>query len=247
MDRELVEEVLMQTKSGESTHSFEGVLLTSLFDLAGADSAADGITATASDGYAVTIPMADLSSEAMVALKMDGEWLAESEPDSPIRIMVPGLPANQWVSQLVSITVEGGSAAAPEAPTAEWSLTVDGAVSSELTLDYTELTGMDTVVLEDVVKTTKRGESTHSYEGVLLSDLFDLAGVDSAAQTLTVTASDGYSASIPLTDLGSEAMVALKADGEWLAEADPESPIELVVPGLPANQWISMLVSLTLE
>jgi DMSO/TMAO reductase YedYZ molybdopterin-dependent catalytic subunit len=247
MDMALVEDVLMQTKSGESTHSFEGVPLTSLFDLVGADSAAEGITATASDGYAVTIPLADLSADAMVALKMDGEWLAESDPESPIRVMVPGLPANQWVSQLATITVEGGSAPAPESPTAEWTLTVDGAVSSELSIDYADLASMDTVVLEEVVKLTKSGESTHSYEGVLLSDLFDLAGVDSAAQTLTATASDGYSASIPLADLGSEAMVALKADGEWLAEADPESPIELVVPGLPANQWISMLASLTLE
>jgi DMSO/TMAO reductase YedYZ molybdopterin-dependent catalytic subunit len=183
----------------------------------------------------------------MVALKMDGEWLADSDPGSPIRIMVPGLPANQWVSQLATITVGGGSAQAPESPTAEWTLTVDGAVSSELSIEFADLASMDTVVLEEVVKLTKSGESTHSYEGVLLSELFDLAGVDSAAQTLTATASDGYSASIPLADLGTEAMIALKADGEWLAEADPESPIELVVPGLPANQWISMLASLTLE
>jgi len=247
MDTVLVEEVVMQTQSGESTHDFEGVLLSSLFDLVGASSEADGITATASDGYAVTIAMSDLSADAMVALKMDGGWLAESEPDSPIRLMVPGLAANQWVTQLTSLTVEGGSAAAPEAPTAEWTLVVDGAVSSELTLDYAELASMDTAVLEDVVKVTKSGESTHSFEGVLLSALFDLAGVDSAAQTLTATASDGYSASIPLADLGSDAMVALKADGEWLAEADPESPIELVVPGLPGSQWISMLVSIILE
>jgi DMSO/TMAO reductase YedYZ molybdopterin-dependent catalytic subunit len=249
MDIVLVEGVLMQTKTGDSTHDFEGVLLSSLFDLVGASSEAEGITATASDGYAVSIAMADLSADAMVALKMDGEWLAESDPESPIRLMAPGLPANQWVSQLASITVEAGAAAPPEAeaPTAEWSLTVDGAVSSALSLDYAELAAMDTVVLDEVVKTTRSGDSTHSYEGVLLSDLFALAGVDSAAETLTATASDGYSASIPLADLGSDAMVALKDDGEWLAEADPESPIELVVPGLPANQWISMLVSLTLE
>jgi DMSO/TMAO reductase YedYZ molybdopterin-dependent catalytic subunit len=161
--------------------------------------------------------------------------------------MVPGLAANQWVTMLTSLTVEGGSAAAPEAPTAEWTLVVDGAVSNELSLDYAELASMDMVSLEDVVKTSKRGDSTHSYDGVLLSTLFDLAGVDSGAQTLTATASDGYSASIPLADLGSDAMVALKDDGEWLAEADLEDPIELVVPGLPGNQWISMLVSLTLE
>lgn len=247
METAKLEEVLMQTKSGESTHSFEGVLLSSLFDLVGADSAAKAITATASDGYAVTMAMTDLSEDAMVALKMDGAWLAESDPESPIRLVVPGLPASQWVGQLVSLTWEGGSAAVPEAPTAEWTLTIDGAVSSQQTLDYAELASMDTVVLEDVVKVTKRGESTHSYEGVLISELLELAGVDSAAQNMTATASDGYSATIPLADLGSDAMVALKADGEWLAEADPESPIELVVPGLSANQWISMLTRITLE
>jgi hypothetical protein len=103
------------------------------------------------------------------------------------------------------------------------------------------------VVLENVVKQTKRGDSIHNYERVLLSSLFDLAGVDSNASTLTATASDGYSSSIPLADLGTDATVALKEDGDWFAEADPKSPIELVVPGLPASQWVSMLVSMTLE
>ncbi len=247
MDMVQLDDVLMQTKSGDSTHSFEGVLLSSLFDLVGADSAAEALTATASDGYAVTIAVTDLSADAMVALKMDGAWLAETDPESPIRLVVPGLPANQWIGQLTSLTLEGASAAVPQPPEAEWTLTVDGAVSSELTVEYAELASMDTVFLEDVLKVTKSGESTHSFEGVLLSELFDLAGVDPAAQTMTATASDGYSAEISLADLGSEAMVALKVDGEWLAETDPESPIQLVVPGLPASQWISMLTSITLD
>jgi DMSO/TMAO reductase YedYZ molybdopterin-dependent catalytic subunit len=247
MDMTLLEGIVKQTRSGESTHDYEGVLVSSLLDLVGADSAAEGITATASDGYTMTVAMSDLPEDAIVALKEDGTWLAEADPESPIQLVLPGLPANQWVSQLASITVEGGGAPAAEAPTVDWTLTVDGAVSSVLSVDYAELANMDTVVLENVVKQTQRGESTHTYEGVLLSGLFDLATVDGAATTLTATASDGYSASIPLGDLGTDAIVALKDDGEWLAEADPESPIELVVPGLPAQQWVSMLVSLTLE
>lgn len=247
MDMVLLENVVRQSRSGESTHSFEGVLLYSLFDLLGADSSAESFTATAADGYAVTLAMADLPADAMVALKMDGAWMAETDPESPVELVVPGLPANQWVSQLVSITVEGGSAAPAEAPVVDWTLTVEGAVSNVLSLDYAQLASMDTVVVENVLKQTQRGESTHSYEGVLLSDLFDLAGVESAATTLKATASDGYSSSIALADLGTEALVALKDDGEWLAETDPESPIELVVPGLSASEWVSMLVSLTLE
>jgi len=247
MDMTLLEDVVKQSRSGDSTHDYEGVLISSLLESAGADSAAEGITATAADGYAATFAMADLPTEAIVALKEDGQWLAEADPESPIQLVLPGLPGNQWVSQLVSITVEGGGAAPAEVPTAEWTLTVDGAVANVLSLDYAELAGMDLTVLENVLKQSQRGESTHTYEGVLLSDLFALASVDGAAATLTATASDGYNSSIPLADLGTEALVALKDDGEWLAEADPESPVELVVPGLSASQWVSMLVSLTLE
>ncbi|HJX39034.1 MAG TPA: molybdopterin-dependent oxidoreductase [Anaerolineae bacterium] len=255
-ERVELEGLVVQTKSGESTHDFEGVPLTTLFDLVAVRSDAKSITAEAVDGYSVAINMADLGEDAMVALKMDGEWLVEADPESPIRLVVPGLPANEWVSQLVKISASTESAAEPEsaeapeaseAPVVDWTLTVDGAVSNVLSLDYAELANMETAVVENVVKQTQRGESTHTYEGVLLSDLFDLAGVDSAATTLMATASDGYSSSIPLGDLGSEAMVVLKDDGEWLAEADPESPIELVVPGLSASEWASMLVSLTLE
>jgi DMSO/TMAO reductase YedYZ molybdopterin-dependent catalytic subunit len=103
---ELLEGVVMETKRGESTHDFEGVPLTTLFDLVAVHSDAEGITATAADGYAVSMPMADLGRDAMVALKMDGDWLANSDPESPIRLVVPGLAASNWVSQLVSITVE---------------------------------------------------------------------------------------------------------------------------------------------
>jgi len=246
-DMTLLEGVVKQSRSGDSTHDYEGVLLSTLLESVGADSAVESITATAADGYAVTVAMADLPAEAMVALKEDGQWLAEADPESPIQLVLPGMPSNQWVSQLVSITVEGGGAAPAEVPTVDWTLTVDGAVANVLSLGYTELASMDLTVLENVLKQTQRGESTHTYEGVLLSDLFALASVDGAATTLTATASDGYSSSIPLADLGTEALVVLKDDGEWLAEADPESPIELVVPGLSASQWVSMLVSLTLE
>jgi DMSO/TMAO reductase YedYZ molybdopterin-dependent catalytic subunit len=247
MDMTLLEGVVKQTRSGESTHDYEGVLLSALLDLAGADSAAEGITATASDGYTMTIAMSDLPEDAIVALKEDGTWLAEADPESPIQLVLPGLPASQWASQLVGITVEGGGTAPVEVPAVDWTLTVDGAVSNVLSLDYAQLAGMNTTVLEDVVKQTRQGESTHTYEGVLLSDLFDLATVNDGATTLTATASDGYSASISLADLGADAIVALKDNGEWLAQADPESPIQLVVPGLPSQQWVSMLVSLTLE
>jgi len=96
----------MKTQRGESIHDFEGVPLTTLFDLVGTQSDAEGITATAADGYSASIAMADLGREAILALKMDGEWLAVSEPESPVRLVVPGLPANQWVGQLASIEVE---------------------------------------------------------------------------------------------------------------------------------------------
>jgi DMSO/TMAO reductase YedYZ molybdopterin-dependent catalytic subunit len=244
-----LEGLVVQSESGESIHDFEGVSLTTLFDLVALSSDAKSVTAVAADGYEVTIDMADLGRDAMVALKMDGEWLSESDPDSPIRLVVPGLPADKWVSQLVAIraSTQGAEPEVAEAPDVDWQLTIDGAVGSETTLEFADLAAMDTVLVEGVLMQTKSGNSTHDFEGVLLSSLFDLVGDSSEAEGITATASDGYAVSIAMADLSADAMVALKMDGEWLAEGDPESPIRLMAPGLPANQWISMLVSLTLE
>jgi DMSO/TMAO reductase YedYZ molybdopterin-dependent catalytic subunit len=220
------------------------VPLAALFEQADVHADASGITAMAADGYAIMISLADLE-DAIVALKMDGEWIVTSDPDhGPIRLVVPNKPSNHWVFALTSIIVEGAGALPPHV---EWELTIEGAVENERTFNYAQISGMEPVLLEGVIMETRSGESPHEFEGIPLSTLFDLVGARSDADSIAATAADGYSANIAMADLGRDAILALKMDGEWLAVSDPESPIRLVVPGLPANQWVGQLVSITVE
>jgi len=104
--REFVDlsDVLMQKSQGEdTTNSWEGPSLAAILDEAGVSPSAKTITATAADGYAMEMNMADLG-DAIIALKRDGEWTT-SEKNGPIRIVVPGKPANHWLFQLVEIEV----------------------------------------------------------------------------------------------------------------------------------------------
>ena len=245
MEQASLDQVLMQKSRGEDTvNDWEGVPLSAILEQAEAVSAASGITAMAADGYAIMIPTADLE-DAIVALRMDGDWIATADPgQGPIRLVVPNKPSNHWIFQLSTIVVEGPGALPPQV---DWELSFEGAMDNERTFEYVQLSGQDLVLLEGVLMQTKSGESTHDFEGVPLTTLFDLTAVHSDAEAITATAADGYSATIAVSDLGKDAMVALRMDGEWLATTDPESPIQLVVPGLPASQWVSQLVSITVE
>jgi len=245
MEQSSLSQVLMQKSRGEDTvNDWEGVSLSAIMEQAEAVPAASGITAMAADGYAIMIPMADLEN-AIVALKMDGDWITTSDPDhGPIRLVVPNKPSNHWIFQLEMIVVEGAGALPPQV---DWQLSFEGAMDNERTFEYVQLSGQELVLLEGVLVQTKSGESTHDFEGVPLTTLFDLTAVRGDAETITATAVDGYSVTIAISDLGKDAMVAFKMDGEWLASSDPESPIRLVVPGVPASQWVSQLVSITVE
>jgi DMSO/TMAO reductase YedYZ molybdopterin-dependent catalytic subunit len=245
MEQISLKEILMQKTTGEDTvNDWEGVPVDAILEQAGASPDASGITAMASDGYAIMISMADLE-DAIVALKSDGEWVATAdEQHGPIRLVVPNKPANHWIFQLTNIIVEGAGALPPQA---EWELSFEGAMDNERTFNFVQLSSQELVLLEGVVMETKAGESTHDFEGVPLVTLFDLVAAHEDAQAIAATALDGYTADISTSDLGKDAMIALKMDGEWLANSDPESPIRLVVPGLPASKWVSQLVSITVE
>lgn len=100
-----IENVLMRRSQGEdTTNTWEGPSLAAILEEAGASASARATTCTAADGYAIEIPIADLQ-DAIVALKQDGAWSADDEKSGPIRIVVPDLPANSWIYQLVKIEV----------------------------------------------------------------------------------------------------------------------------------------------
>lgn len=105
--REMVtlENVLMRRSQGEDrTNTWEGPSLAAILEEAGMSANATGLVCPAADGYAMEMTMDDLK-DGIIALKVDGEWIAATDPSDPLRIVLPDKPANFWVRQLIEINV----------------------------------------------------------------------------------------------------------------------------------------------
>ena len=105
--REMVtlKDVLMRKSQGEDQiNTWEGPALAAILEEAGISANATGLVCIAADGYAREMTMEDLK-DGIIALKMDGEWIAAAEPSNPLRIVLPDKPANFWISQLTEISV----------------------------------------------------------------------------------------------------------------------------------------------
>lgn len=101
-----LDDILMEKSRGEDEfRSFSGVELSLLLESVGATESFSSITAKASDGYAIEIPV-DEMVDGIVALKDGNEWIVKSDPNAgPIRLVFPATPANRWVFQVTEIVV----------------------------------------------------------------------------------------------------------------------------------------------
>lgn len=258
-----LENVLMQKSQGEdTTNTWEGPAVDALLQEAGVSSKATGVTAMAADGYAIQMTLADLQG-GIIALKVDGTWIADDKDHGPIRLVVPGKPANHWLFQLTDIVVEESAIASPTprppketetpmpptatpvpkptdtpAPAAVGGveIAVNGKVSSELKLTLADLKALGAVKIQ--APHPKSGE-VGAYEGVLLSVIMEKAGAAADATTLVATASDGFSAEIPYADLTGckDCIISFNDKGE----------VQLVMPGMASKAWVKGIAQLTLK
>lgn len=128
------------------------------------------------------------------------------------------------------------------APKEDWDLGVGGAEGSSMPLSYAELASMPQTELSDILMERSAGEdTTGSWSGVPLADIFEKAGISDDFVSITAIAADGYAVEISKDEL-TDAIIALKENGEWIAVADPDhGPIRLVTPLTPANRWVFQL------
>jgi DMSO/TMAO reductase YedYZ molybdopterin-dependent catalytic subunit len=135
--------------------------------------------------------------------------------------------------------------ACASAPKVDWNLTISGAVSNPLIVSYKDLSKMPQTVLNDVLMDISTGEDTvGSWSGVPLSDLLEQAGASEDFVSVTAMAADGYAIEIARDEL-ENAIVALKEEGEWIQNSDPEhGPIRMVCPQTPANRWVFQLMEI---
>ena len=89
--------------------NWNGIQLSYLLTQANATSEAKSIQFTASDGYAVTIPIeVAMAPETIIAYQIDGEPLSEG-----LRLVLPGANGASWIAKIVSITASNMGAEAP--------------------------------------------------------------------------------------------------------------------------------------
>jgi DMSO/TMAO reductase YedYZ molybdopterin-dependent catalytic subunit len=226
-----LDEILMEKSLGEdTTGSWSGVALAELLDQAGAGEYVS-ITAVAGDGYAIEISKDELQ-DAIVALKENGEWIAEADPDhGPIRLVCPYTPANRWVFQLMDLQVNAEAAGVPD----DAAFKITGNVETEVGWTEEKIRSMDTIEAES---TNKEGE-TSTYTGVRISDLLSKAGPQGDATTLVLVADDGYSAEV--------ALVEIEACADCIVSFRNQGGFSIVAPGFPGNVQVKGVVEIQVK
>lgn len=134
------------------------------------------------------------------------------------------------------------------APDVDWELGITGDVATPITVSYKELVGMPQVELDEVLMEKSTGEDeVTSWSGVPVAQLFDQAGAPESFSSVTALAADGYAIEITSDEIAG-AIVALKDQGEWIAQVSPDKgPIRLVCPQTPGNRWVYQLIELQIH
>jgi DMSO/TMAO reductase YedYZ molybdopterin-dependent catalytic subunit len=134
----------------------------------------------------------------------------------------------------------------PHVDTKTWTLTIDGAVNTPITLSWDEFNELAmTRLTTDIHCVTRWSRFGMPWDGVSLDDLIGLAGgLTPDAKFLTASTVEGYTTNIPVRDVvNNQAMVATHADDQPLT---PEhgGPARLFVPHLyfwKSAKWIQRL------
>jgi DMSO/TMAO reductase YedYZ molybdopterin-dependent catalytic subunit len=224
-------DILMEKSLGEdTTGDWGGVALDEILAEAGAGEYVS-ITAVAGDGYAIEISKDELQ-DAIVALKENGEWIAEADPDhGPIRLVSPHTPANRWVFQLMELQVNAEAAGVPD----DAALKITGQVETEVGWTEEKIRSMDAIEAES---TNKEGEAS-TYTGVRISDLLSKAGPQDGAATVVFVADDGYSAEAPLADI--------EACADCIVSFRNQGGFSIVAPGFAGNVQVKGVVEIQVK
>ncbi len=231
MPQSELSDILMEKSLGEdTTGDWSGVALAELLNKAGTGEYVS-ITAVAGDGYAIEISKDELEG-AIVALKENGEWIAEADPDhGPIRLVCPHTPANRWVFQLLELQVNAQAAGVPD----NAAFKITGGVKTEVGWTEDKLRSMDAIEAE---YTGKDGE-TKTYSGVRISDLLSKADPEDDATTVVFVADDGYSAEAPLADI--------EACADCIVAFQNQGGFSIVAPGFSGKVQVKGVVEMQVK
>ncbi len=149
----------------------------------------------------------------------------------------------------------------PVVDASTWTLTVDGLVSSPLSLSYADLqariqSGALPAAGEystmECVSNEVGGNLIGSarWDGVRLSDVLNAAGLESTAQWVEFTCADGYTVAVPLARATDPAtLVVLQMNGAPLEDRHG-GPVRILVPGkygMFSAKWLTRITAVQAE
>ncbi|MDO9395097.1 MAG: molybdopterin-dependent oxidoreductase [Herbiconiux sp.] len=189
------------------------------------------------------------------ALKLPAARTAVTVPEGA-ELDIPGLsplytPNAEFYRVDTALTV-------PELDPETWALKITGMVDEEVTLSFQDLVGMglDEYSITLTCVSNEVGGAllgTAKWTGVPIRDVLARAGVQSGADMVLSTSSDGFTASTPLgsvTDDDLDAIFAVAMNGEPLP-FEHGFPVRMIVPGLygyvSATKWVTELKVTTFE
>ncbi|MFM7897705.1 MAG: molybdopterin-dependent oxidoreductase, partial [Actinomycetota bacterium] len=140
------------------------------------------------------------------------------------------LPPGQYLTDRFPVLHVGD---VPTYAPGEWNLTITGAVSAPLTINFEQLVALPSVsITTDIHCVTKWSKFDTQWKGVRVRDLFAQAGIDPQATHLMAHAEFGYTANLPLADaMRDDSLVAYAYDDKEI-EPIHGGPVRLVIPHL---------------
>jgi DMSO/TMAO reductase YedYZ molybdopterin-dependent catalytic subunit len=127
---------------------------------------------------------------------------------------------------------------------------IEGSVGNPTELTLSQLQGYTATSLQVTLSSSSRptDNGVFTYTGVPLKDLLDAAQVWSNATSVYIQASDGYGATIPLTDaMNPNTIIAYERDGAPLTSLkdDGEGPLRLIIGNDQyAQRWVRGVVAI---
>jgi len=190
------------------------------------------------DGTTVTLDSQSIKedNQVMVAhMVNDGEL---PEMYYPLRLVGSSLQSDQMLGQVTRIVVNVPLVSIPTitpVPENSGSLTIEGLVNQELTLKDADLRALEIITISAEAK-----DGPKDFQGILLNQLLDLAGLQDGATTLVFTASDNYSSKVNLSDVRD-------CPKSLLAFLETPGTYMIVLPDLATSTWVKNVVKIEVK
>jgi DMSO/TMAO reductase YedYZ molybdopterin-dependent catalytic subunit len=129
-----------------------------------------------------------------------------------------------------------------------YELAITGLVETPLTLSYDEVTGQNDLYEKVVTLNCVEGWSAKIlWEGVLVTDLLEQAGVTEEARVLIFYAEDGYTTSLPIEYITDNEIIIAYKMNDVVLPPERGFPFQLVAESKWGYKWIKWITRIELS